>query len=359
MIFERIRQRLFNLHRKIETDEHCLLYLFLELTRRCNLNCGHCGSDCNKAPSMKELPTDEWLRIIDYLKDRFDPLPFLVISGGEPLVHPDLLKITQYAGDRGFRWGMVSNAFALNETMYQQLLENGLESITISLDGDEEAHNALRRHPKSFQRVVSALRLISASSVATSDVVTCVYPGNLSKLSVVADFLCELNIKNWRLFRIFPKGRAATNPQLKLSHADSLKIVDWIAQNRKNYQKSGLTISFSCEGYLPFGVDRHVRDEPYFCRSGINIAAILCDGTITGCNNNGPEYYQGNVITDDFQTVWNESFTEFRDKSWLRTGKCESCSEWNFCEGSSIHLRSKSGIGPDFCYVKDVCDKHS
>ena len=111
-------------------------------------------------------------------------------------------------------------------------------------------------------------------------------------------------------------------------------------------------MSFSCEGYLPFKQDLQIRDEPYFCRAGISIASSLADGTITGCNNNGADFYQGSVLEHDFKTIWQKKFQEYRNKDWLKTGLCADCEEWDYCQGSSIHLRSKSTPGPGFCYLK-------
>ncbi len=351
MLLKSLRQKAFDAYRGLETRHHSLRYLFFEVTRRCNLNCGHCGSDCSRDFRMPELTLDSWKKIVDYLADKFQPLPFIVITGGEPTVRRDLFELTAYLKEKGFRWGMVSNGFDLPLKKYEQAMNTGLESITISLDGLEASHNYLRRHKDSFRRVMETLRIIGTSAVKLADVVTCVHAGNFEELADIAECLIDLNIQRWRLFRIFPKGRAADDARLLMSFEQSRRLVDWIAEHRPAYQRRGLAVSFSCEGYLPFEQDLNVREEPFFCRAGISIASILADGTITGCNNNGPDYYQGNIITDDFATVWNTRFAEYRDKSWLKTGRCRDCREWPHCEGGSIHLRNKGTDGPLFCYV--------
>lgn len=351
-MLEALKSSLFRKYKSNETCDHKLKYLFLEVTRKCNLACIHCGSDCSRDFSMSEMTTESWISIIDYMYELYNP--FFVITGGEPLVCDGLFEITAHLKSKNASWGMVTNGMTLEDSVLKRLVNDGLESITLSLDGDEKSHKYIRRAPESWDRAVGALKLIGSSKVKTKDVVTCVYPGNLYSLEETAELLINKGIKNWRLFRIFPKGAAKNNKNLHLSFKESQYLIDWIKENRPAFIKKGLKIDFSCEGYLPLSLDREVRDEPYFCKAGINIASILCDGTITGCNNNGPDYYQGNLTKDDFHSVWENGFKEFRDKDWLKTGKCTECKEWKNCLGGSIHLRDKGVNGPNFCYIHDI-----
>ena len=76
-----VKSKLYNIYKDFETTEHKLIYVFLEITRKCNLSCTHCGSDCSKDSSMNEMTTESWLSIIDYLNYIYKP--FFVITGGE------------------------------------------------------------------------------------------------------------------------------------------------------------------------------------------------------------------------------------------------------------------------------------
>ncbi len=346
-----VKSKLYNIYKDFETTEHKLIYVFLEITRKCNLSCTHCGSDCSKDSSMNEMTTESWLSIIDYLNYIYKP--FFVITGGEPLVHEGFSIIVNHLKQKNARWGMVTNGMLLHQNKLDELIHNNIESITVSLDGDEKSHLYLRKHPQSWFKVNKAIELIGKSKIIHKDVVTCVYPSNLDKLNETAELLINNGITSWRLFRIFPKGSAKNKPELYLDFNQSQLLIQWIADNRDRLELKGLKISFSCEGYIPFELDIKVRNEPFFCRAGINIASILADGTITGCNNNGEDFYQGNISKDNFQEVWNNRFAEFRDKNWLKTGECMNCSHWKNCQGSSIHLRDKLSKGPHFCYVKN------
>ena len=337
--------------KRLETGEHQLLYLFLEITRRCNLRCRHCGSDCTANDPAAQLTTENWLHLINLIAGSFSPPPFLVLSGGEPLLHPDLEFMLAAIAQRGLAWGMVSNGYALDECALQRLLAKQIRSITISLDGLEDAHNWLRNSGGSFDRAKNAIRLVMQSAIPFKDVVTCVNPRNLAELDPLAELLVSLNVPAWRLFRIFPAGRAKNNSELLMDSSQTAKMVQWISANRKKYLKAGLKVNLSCEGWLPYRLERTVRDVPTFCRAGVNIASVLSDGTITGCTNNAPYFQEGNILRDDFVSLWKTAFERFRQRKWVDATSCAGCKHIRDCRGGSIHLWQSSMETPDFCYI--------
>jgi radical SAM protein with 4Fe4S-binding SPASM domain len=346
-----LREKLHGVYKNWETKDHKLLYLFLELTRRCNLQCRHCGSDCSSDSSFEEMPTETWLEIIDHIHSNFAAELAFVITGGEPLVRKDLTRIGTYISNLGHPWGIVSNGFALSETRIRELEKAGITSLTLSLDGGEESHNWLRGHPDSYRRIIAAIEALGKSNIPIKDAVTCVHPKNLGELDSIKEVLIEHGIKSWRLFRIFPIGRAEHHQELSLSREGSWEMLNWIERNRKEAKKRGLAINFSCEGYLPFRFDRKVRDEPYFCRAGINIASILADGRVTGCNNNGPVFYQGSIIERSFADIWENEFKKYRNRSWMKSGVCAECPSSSICRGGPIHLWDPEKNETRFCYL--------
>lgn len=349
-----IKNALVNLYKNIETKDHELLYLFLEVTRRCNMNCLHCGSDCKNEKNSPEFTTDSLLKIVDYCADHFSPSLAFVITGGEPLVRGDLETVCKRIVERKRRWGMVTNGLLLTPERFASLEDAGLYSMTISIDGIGTTHDRLRNRKGAYEQVLSALSLLGASKASFKDAVTCVFPANLPELDRIAEVLLERGITSWRLFRIFPSGRAKGNAELLLDYDSTMKLLDWIAGNRPKYLKRGLDVSYSCEGYLPMKIDKKVRPFPFFCRAGINIGAILADGSITGCSNNAECFYEGNIMKDDLATVWDNGFKKFRDRNWMTKGACADCAEFAKCKGSSIHLWHDLESGPAFCYVKDI-----
>ena len=151
---------LFRFYRAIETRLHELNYLFWECTLRCNLNCRHCGSDCQKDATVPDMPLNDFLKVLDEITPHCNPHKTIIaITGGEPLMRKDLAQCGTAFYKRGFPWGMVTNGYLLTPTRFNELLNAGLRSITVSLDGLEDSHNWLRGKPDSFLKAMSAIQI--------------------------------------------------------------------------------------------------------------------------------------------------------------------------------------------------------
>ena len=349
------RQRLgLELQRSLRhTNEqlHPLRSLFWECTLRCNMSCRHCGSDCRIQPAVKDMPAGDFLRVIDSITPHVDPHKvFIIFTGGEALLRDDLEEVGLELYHREYPWGLVTNGFLLNEKRLNSLVTSGMHSITVSLDGFEEQHNWIRRHPHSFEKASEAIKLLARQKDLLWDVVTCVNPQNYPHLQEFKEYLVSLGVPAWRLFSIFPMGRAADNPELQLTDEQFRGILDFIKECRESNaqairQSSNqaiFNISYACEGFLG-EYEQKVRDHFFYCRSGVEVASIRCDGGISGCTSVRSHMGQGNIYQDDFWEVWQNRFQVMRDRSWTKKGQCKDCKVWRYCEGSGLHLYDDNG----------------
>ena len=341
---------------------HPLRSLFWECTLRCNMSCRHCGSDCKVAPDVKDMPAADFLRVIDTITPHVNPHEvFVIFTGGEALLRDDLEEVGLELYRREYPWGVVTNGFLLGEKRLESLMASGMHSITVSLDGFETEHNWIRRHPQSFEKATQAIRLLAARRDVLWDVVTCVNPRNYPQLWEFRDYLESLGVPAWRLFSIFPMGRAAHDPELQLTDEQFRGILDFIKECRKDnlteksegnrsridsdssVSNNGLiSVSYACEGFLG-EYEQKVRDHFFYCRSGVEVASIRCDGGISGCTSVRSHMDQGNIYKDDFWEVWQNRFQVMRDRSWAKKGQCKDCKVWRYCEGSGLHLYDDNG----------------
>ncbi|MBQ8704633.1 MAG: TIGR04133 family radical SAM/SPASM protein [Bacteroidales bacterium] len=341
-----LRQRVgLELQRSLrKTDEqlHPLRTLFWECTLRCNMSCRHCGSDCKVQPAVKDMPAEDFLRVVDSLTPHVDPHKvFIIFTGGEALLRDDLEQVGLELYRREYPWGLVTNGFLLDEKRLESLMRSGMHSITVSLDGPEEQHNWIRRHPQSFEKATQAIRLLTQQKDLLWDVVTCVNPRSYPHLKEFMEYLVSLGVPAWRLFSIFPMGRAAGDPDLQLSDEQYRGILDFIKEERE--KESRIRVSFSCEGFLG-DYEQRVRDHFFFCRSGVEVASIRCDGAISGCTSVRSHMDQGNIYQgDDLWDVWQNRFQMMRDRRWARKDQCAACKVWRYCEGSGLHLYDDDG----------------
>ena len=308
------------------------------------MSCRHCGSDCKVQPSVKDMPAADFLRVIDSITPHVDTHKvFIIFTGGEALLRDDLEEVGLELYRREYPWGLVTNGFLLDEKRLESLLASGMHSITVSLDGFEEQHNWIRRHPQSFAKAEGAIKLLAQQKDILWDVVTCVNPRSYPHLREFRDYLVSLGVPAWRLFSIFPMGRAAHNPELQLSDEQFRGILDFIEGERSKVKGERLiNVSYACEGFLgPY--EQKVRDHFFYCRSGVEVASIRCDGAISGCTSVRSHMDQGNIYKDDFWDVWQNRFQIMRDRSWARKDQCKDCKVWRYCEGSGLHLYDEDG----------------
>ena len=234
---------------------------------------------------------------------------------------------------------MVSNGYLLDEKKLDGLLRSGMHSITISLDGLEEEHNWMRQTRGSFAHASEAIRLLGQEKDLLWDVVTCVNPRNYGQLDQLKEYLISLGTKRWRLFAIFPMGRAANDPELQLGDDMFTGVLDFVKRTR---EEGRIICNYACEGYLgPY--EKEVRDLYFYCRAGVEVASVLCDGSISGCTSIRSNMHQGNIYKDSFWDVWENRFELYRDRSWARKGQCAKCKVWRYCEGNGLHLYDDNG----------------
>ena len=331
-ISEKVKQNLVR--------EHPLKQLFWECTLRCNLSCRHCGSDCKQVSDIKDMPKEDFGRVLDSVAAATDPHKVMInITGGEPLCRPDLEECGRMIYEKEFPWGMVTNGLALTPQRYQRLLRSGLRAMTISLDGIGETHDWMRGRKGSFERAAAAIKMVIDSGEIAFDVVTCVNKRSYSQLSDIKEFLIGLGLKEWRLFTVFPVGRAATDPELQLSNEEFKGLMEFIKATRK---EGRIMAEYGCEGFLG-NYEGDVRSHFYICSAGITVGSVLADGSISACPSIRADYHQGNIYTDDFMEVWNTRFQPFRDRSWMHKDECASCKVWKYCKGNGMHLRDADG----------------
>jgi len=297
------------------------------------------------------MPLEDFLRVLDNISTHVNPnKTMVVITGGEPLMRNDLENCGAEIYKRGFPWGMVTNGFGLTPTRFNSLLNNGLRSITISLDGlNPETHDWFRGMNGSWIKALDAVERVASTPDIMYDVVTCINKRNIGDLEAIKGLLISKKVNRWRLFTVFQKGRAKGNQELQLSNLEFIRLMDFISQTRK---EGIIKASYGCEGYLG-EYELEVRDSPFFCQAGIHIGSVLVDGSISACPSLRADYIQGNIYKDDFWKVWNEKYQIMRDRSWTKTGKCATCKSYKFCEGNGLHLRDEK-TGDILCCHLDL-----
>ncbi len=349
MIPKTIRLKAWAHYDRLQREEPRIRTLFWETTLRCNLSCRHCGSDCLKQEYQDELSSEEILDAFRQIAEAYDPREIMVsVSGGEPLLREDLFEVMNEAVKMGFRWGMTTNGFLVDEKIVRRCLEAGMKTVSISLDGLEEAHNDLRRHPESFSRATRALELFAESkALRVVQATSCITPKTIGQLEEMLSLVKSLKIDSWRIMNVFPYGRA--DRELTLSSRDLEKMLRFIQEKRTSER---LNVTYSDEGFLGCKFEGEVRSHFYTCQAGISVASILNNGDIGACNSLPRSLVQGNIRKDRIVDVWENRYQLFRDRRWMKQGKCKNCGWWSNCLGNSLHLWDHEKQEPAYCHYR-------
>ena len=133
------------------------------LIRRCNLTCKHCYALSADHEYAGELDWNEVVKVMDDLKAF--RVPVLILSGGEPLMRPDIFDIANRSRAMGFYTGLSTNGTLIDAPMADRIASTGFDYVGISLDGLRETHDRFRRQGGAFDRSLAAVRLLRERGV--------------------------------------------------------------------------------------------------------------------------------------------------------------------------------------------------
>ena len=170
------------------------------------------------------------------------------IIGGEPLIRRDIETVGAHAAALGYAPGVTTNAMLLKPPRLASLKAAGSRTISVSLDGLEREHDALRRRAGAFRTVSAAIRrLVEVPFYERFDVICCVNALNIDSLEPFTDYLAALGVPQARFTPVFSRGRADANSGLMLSGAQLRRLLAFIAHQRQT--RRDIVVTLSEEGY--------------------------------------------------------------------------------------------------------------
>ncbi|OKP91072.1 hypothetical protein A3844_04315 [Paenibacillus helianthi] len=169
-------------------------YLFIRILEACNAGCFM----CNFRSSQDEyrLGVQQYIKILH--KAKKEGLEYIRFTGGEPLLHENIIDFIKIAKDAGIQSSIITNGYYLAEKA--ELLGNaGLSQIIVSIDGSSsESHNRFRNTPGLFDSAVKGLKLCQEFGIHTR-VNTVAGVHNFGELISVQKLLSDLGVEQWEL----------------------------------------------------------------------------------------------------------------------------------------------------------------
>jgi len=309
-------------------------FVIWDCTRRCNLNCEHCGAKKEKYP--EELTAHQLKDLIRKLADY--KVQYFVVTGGEPLLRQDLFEIFSFAKENGLKTGLATNGFFVNESNSKNIA-NIFDSVQISLDGPQKIHNTIRGNKEAFQKVINAINLLRRNNCKQITISSVITPSNIKDLEELARIIQKLDVNIWKVVSVMPIGKVEQNDNLFLNQQEFLKLLNFVKKNKKK-----LRIEFGENlGYLG-KYDKEVRSEPFFCPVGFLACCIGVNGNVRGCPEQPDisEFREGNILERDFSEIWEKGFKKYRDKAFLQDETCRKCKFKSECNGGCWVMKLKN-----------------
>jgi pyruvate-formate lyase-activating enzyme len=142
-----------------------LSFLWLEITAKCNLECGHCYAESGpRRQLLGEMSTQEWLQIMAESSDL--GCRHVQFIGGEPTLHPDLSQMISYAAGRGYSFiEIFTNATQIDDELMQAFVKYQANVAISFYSSDPVIHDAITKRRGSFNRTVENIKRMVAAGV--------------------------------------------------------------------------------------------------------------------------------------------------------------------------------------------------
>jgi len=321
------------------------------LIRRCNLTCKHCYATSADKDFPGELSTEQVFGVMDDLK-AFG-VPVLILSGGEPLMRPDIFDISRRAKDMGFYVGLSSNGTLITADNIRQIVDVGYDYVGVSLDGMRTTHDLFRRRQGAFDESLHGIRLCRDAGIKVGMRFT-ITGDNARDLPDLLNLMDDEGIDKFYLSHLNYAGRGNKNRGDDAHHRMTRAAMDLLFDTCWNHIVSGRPKEFvtgnnDADGvYLLKWVQARLpeREETLAAMlrrwggnsSGVNIANIDNLGNVHP-DTMWWDYTLGSVKERPFSEIWADIsdplMAGLKRKHRPLEGRCAQCRHLDICGGNS------------------------
>jgi heme b synthase len=327
-----------------------------EMTRSCNLLCAHCRGSATPDSYHDELTTEECFHLIDQILAVGRPI--IILTGGEPLVRPDILQIAKYAVNKGLRVVMGTNGTLITQEMAAKLKDVPVSRLGISLDFPvAELQDSFRGQAGAFAAVMNGIANARRAGIEVqiNSTITRLNVNHLDELLALA---LEVGAVAFHPFMLVPTGRGKALESVELPPEQYEQTLHWIYDKQVELGDRMFFKPTDVPHYLRVVKQRQkqekrARPEPAAghnpantitrgCLAGTGFCFISYQGKVKGCGYLDVE--AGDIRKESFGQVWSSSplFLKLRDLSNLK-GKCSICEYKKICGGCRARAYEATG----------------
>ena len=321
------------------------------LIRRCNLTCKHCYSISADTDFAGELSTDEVYRTMDDLKAF--RVPVLILSGGEPLLRPDIFDIAARAKGMGFYVGLSSNGTLIDAANIDRIAAADFDYVGISLDGIRDTHDRFRRLDGAFERSLAGLRRCRDLGVKVGVRFT-LTADNAHDLPAVLQLVEDEGIDRFYFSHLNYAGRGNKHRADDARHVLTRQAMELLFETAWDYEQRGLVKDFTTgnnDADGPFFLhwvqrrfpERAAHIEAKLMQWGGNASGVNV-ANIDNLGNVHPDtmwwhHTLGNVRERAFGAIWTDLsdplLAGLKQSPRPVSGRCGACRYLAMCNGNT------------------------
>ncbi len=339
-------------HHTARKYEQTPLNVYWEMTQACALACRHCRAEAMPAPHPNELSLGEGKALLAQITEFGQPLPQLILTGGDPLLRPDLFELIDEARRLGIGVSITPAATpALTRDLLVRLMDHGVEGLGLSLDGSTaERHDSIRGVPGTFDRTMQAISWATDLKIPLQ-VNTLCSAETAGDMPALFELLKPYGVTRWSLFFLISVGRGKVLEALAPEAAEQLMA--WIHDTSRHAPFTVATTE--APSYRRVAIERMREDgltgeqiktsgvgRGFGIRDGHGIVFVSCTGDI--CPAGFLPLAAGNVRKDKLVEVYRHSplFERLHDPRQFE-GHCGVCEFRALCGGSRARAYAATG----------------
>jgi len=343
------------------------------LIRRCNLTCKHCYATSADIDFPGELDTDEVFAVMQDLKSF--GVSVLILSGGEPLMRPDIFEISRQAKELGFYVGLSTNGTLISEDNISAISSIGYDYVGVSIDGLRETHDRFRRKQGAFDESIRGIRLCHDAGLKVGLRFT-LTQDNAAELPGLLQLMDDEDVDKFYLSHLNYAGRGNRNRDSDLHYRMTREAMDLLFETcwqdvRAGRGREFVTGNNDADGvYLLQWAGRHMPEHVETLRkqllrwggnaSGVNIANIDNLGTVHP-DTMWWDYSIGSVKQRPFSEIWQDTseplMAGLKAEKRPLEGRCAQCRHLAICGGNSRtrawQLTGNPWAEDPGCYLSD------
>lgn len=322
-----------------------------ETTRRCNLACKHCRAVAEDHPYDNELSTEAAFKLLDQIREVGTPI--IILTGGEPLLRPDIFDIAAHGTRLGLRMVMAPNGTLITLDIAQRLKASGIKRISISLDGSNaQTHDSFRGLENAFNEALRGIEFARQAGLEFQ-INTTITKTNLDEIPKILRLAESLGAVALHIFLLVPTGRGKYIVDSAINAQEYEETLNWFYDQQ---DKTSLQLKATCAPHYyrilrqrakadgkkitfeSHGLDAVTRG----CLAGTGFCFISHVGRVQTCG--FLDVTCGDITQQTFKEVWEKSavFKELRDFSNLEN-KCGICEYKRVCGGCRARAYEATG----------------